>query len=399
MTRGHTSQALIGASLVAATAALVACGTGSTDRSVRRIDGPNGALTYVSSFVNPGQIEKIIGENDLTPVLNDGANIPEKYRTLIDAFGRISMGCSATHIGNGLVLTAGHCFEAPERRVNNKPCDRITVDWGYRKDKAAYLKSKCVTVLAAELNDNRDYAIFKVDVAPTAKIEMDLQARPKVGTAVTIFGHPQLRPLEWSKTCIIEESSRGGWGTDEFSHQCDTEPGNSGSTVIDDTTLKIIGIHDGGRAPWNYGTFLVDTPILEFVQDTSPTNPNPTPVPSPSPAPTPSQPGNPSDSIMKLPNQVFGPFRNNENRVLATFGEELGTYVSFSLLTDVQEGRDYVVVKHGDRQRTEVSGVGRRNFNRLRLPVEITFKSDRFVRSNNVILQSIRVYKTSYQNP
>ncbi|MEY4064018.1 MAG: hypothetical protein RIR26_226 [Pseudomonadota bacterium] len=399
MTRGHSSKVILGASLVAAAAALVACGTGNSDRSVRRIDGPNGPLTYVSSFVNPDQIEKIIGENDLTPVLQDGANIPEKYRPLIDAFGKISMGCTATHIGNGLVLTAGHCFEAPEKRVNNKPCDRITVEWGYRQDKAPYLKSKCVTVLAAELNDDRDYAIFKVDVAPTAKIEMDLKTRPKMGSSVTIFGHPQLRPLEWSKTCVLEEGSRGGWGTDEFSHQCDTEPGNSGSTIIDDTTLKIIGIHDGGRAPWNYGTFLLNTPVTEFVKDTTPTNPTPVPSPAPSPNPTPvPNPGQP-DTVMKLPNQIFGPFGNNQSTVLTSFGQELGTYISFTLLTDVQEGKDFVVVSHGDRQRAEVSGVGRRNFDRLRLPVQIAFKSDRFIRSNNVILQSIRIFKAGFQNP
>ena len=391
MKRGQKASSIFGASLVAAAAGLTACGTETTDRSIRRVNGPNGPLTYVSSFVNPDQIEKIIGENELTPVLNDGANIPEKYRPLIDAFGKISMGCSATHIGDGLVISAGHCFEAPERRINNKPCAGVTVDWGFRKDKTPYLKSKCVTILAAELNDNRDYAIFKVDVAPTAKVEIDLSARPKVGTALTIFGHPQLRPLEWSKTCTLEEASRGGWGTDAFSHQCDTEPGNSGSTVIDDTTLKIIGIHDGGRVPWNYATFITDTPVREFLDGSTPTNPVP-------PAPTPN-PGTPSDAIVKLPNQLFGPFRNNQNTVLATFGRELGDYMTFDMLIDLEEGRDFVSIAYGDRQRVELSGIKRRKFDRLQLPVTVSFRSNSFIRSNDVILQNIKVFKSALPNP
>ncbi len=392
MTRGQQNKFGLGASLIAAAFALNACGTESTDRSIRRIDGPNGPITYVSSFVNPEQIEKIIGENELTPVINDGANIPEKYRPLINAFGKISMGCTATHIGNGLVISAGHCFEAPEKRINNKPCDRITVDWGYRKDKAPYLKSKCVTVLAAELNDDRDYAIFKVDVAPTAKIELDLSARPKVGSTITIFGHPQLRPLEWSKTCSIEESSKGGWGVDQFSHQCDTEPGNSGSTIIDDTTLKIIGIHDGGRVPWNYGTFITDTPVREFLGDATPTNPTP-------PAPPSQQPGGSDQTVVKLPNQLFGPFRNNQRTVLTTFGLDLGEYIDFEILTDLEEGRDFIVIEHGDRQRAELSGINRRKFSGLKLPVTVSFRSNAFVRSNTAILQNIKVYKSVIPNP
>lgn len=392
MTRGHKQSLVIsGASLVASAALLSACGAGGTDRSVRRIDGPNGTLTYVSSFVNPDQIEKIIGENELTPVLNDGANIPEKYRTLINAFGKISMGCTATHIGNGLVITAGHCFEAPESRANNMPCDRITVDWGYRKDKAAYLKSKCVTVLAAELNDDRDYAIFKVDVAPEAKVEIDLSERPKTGTSLTIFGHPQLRPLEWSRTCSLEEASRGGWGVDQFSHQCDTEPGNSGSTVIDDSTLKIIGIHDGGRVPWNYGTYLTDTPIREFIGDSAPTNPLP-------PAPTPI-PNDPTDTVVKLPNQLFGPFKNNQNMVLTTFDRDLGNYISFRLLSNTEEGRDVVTIEYGNGQRVELSGIVRKKFEMLQLPVTVSFRSNGFIRSNEVILQNIKVFKSNIPNP
>ena len=49
--------------------------------------------------VSSGQI---IGTNDFVVVTNDGANIPAKYQALIDAFGVMSVGCTATHVGNGV---------------------------------------------------------------------------------------------------------------------------------------------------------------------------------------------------------------------------------------------------------------------------------------------------------
>jgi V8-like Glu-specific endopeptidase len=208
---------------------------------------------------------KVIGTSDFVVVTQDGANIPAKYRALPDAFGIVSMGCTGTHIGNGVVLTAGHCFNAPSTRKNNFSCAGITVKWGVRADSPAYLTSKCTNVYAAQQSHDIDYSIFQVDVAPPVAVDVDLDARPAFDTTITIFSHPHLRPLEWSQTCQVKPSTNGGWGANQFSHQCDTDPGSSGATVLDDDTLKIVGIHDGGIAPWNYATFLADTPLAEVL--------------------------------------------------------------------------------------------------------------------------------------
>ena len=247
---------------------LTACGgSKETSRMVPiRIITANGPLTFVHPQGDSLVLEKIIGNNELTPVVQNGANIPSQLRPLINAFGLISMGCTATHIGNGVVLTAGHCFDAPEKRADNVACpSNVTVKWGLRQDAAPFLQSKCTKILAYELNADRDYAIFTVDKAPTEKVAVDLGKKATLGTQITIFGHPQARPLEWSQTCTIQSAQKGGWGKNQFSHQCDTEPGNSGSTVISMKSLKVIGIHDGGRLPWNYATFVTDTPLAEVL--------------------------------------------------------------------------------------------------------------------------------------
>lgn len=221
---------------------------------------------------------KIIGENDLTVVLNNGANIPKKYGPLVNAFGRMSMGCTATHIGGGVVVTAGHCFNAPSTRKDNVPCANVKVEWGLRKDSASYLTSQCKIILSEQTNRDKDWAIFTVEPAPPAEVAVDFAARPSVDTNLTIFGHPRRRPLEWSKTCKLKSASAGGWGAGQFSHQCDTEPGNSGSTILNDDNLKVVGIHDGGNTSWNYGTYLSDTPLAEFV---GPNKKKPAPVVTP----------------------------------------------------------------------------------------------------------------------
>jgi hypothetical protein len=32
-----------------------------------------------------------------------------------------------------------------------------------------------------------------------------------------------------------------------------------------DQTLHVVGIHDGGSSAWNYGSFLIDTPLSEIL--------------------------------------------------------------------------------------------------------------------------------------
>lgn len=205
----------------------------------------------------------ILGNNDLITVSADGSNVPARYRSILDAFGRLLIPgsqpgtvalCTATHVGNNLVVTAGHCFGAPSTRRNNASCAGTSIEWGNRQGKSPTLVSNCTQILAMETNDSRDYAVLRVDRAPAAAVGVDLAGEPAPGTRLTIFSHPGGRPLEWSQTCAV--SPEGG---DHFGYQCDTQGGSSGASVLRDDTLKVVGIHWGGIGSENSATFIVDS--------------------------------------------------------------------------------------------------------------------------------------------
>ena len=67
--------------------------------------------SFASADIQPG---KIIGTDDMIEVSGDGANLPEKLRPLVNAFGWTNYGCTVTHIGRGYVISDGHCFDGKD---------------------------------------------------------------------------------------------------------------------------------------------------------------------------------------------------------------------------------------------------------------------------------------------
>jgi len=240
-------------------------------------------LTFVTLFVfaltasATSDIEKIIGDNDLVPVDATASNIPVKYQSLVDAFGKISMGCTATHIGNGYVLTAGHCFWAGEVPTKDQACADTEIQWGLRQGATPYMVSKCEKIVIAQWSGKNDFAVIKVSPIPPVAIAPEMERRAATGDTVTIFSHPDGRPLEWSRLCGVEYKVHPGLPEGTIQHQCDTNPGSSGATIINALTLKVIGIHDGGLAGdseadpadpnspismgMNYGTYIQNSPL------------------------------------------------------------------------------------------------------------------------------------------
>jgi len=227
-------------------------------------------LTAVAGY--SADIEKIIGKNDFIAVNDDGTNIPLRYRKVLDAFGIMTTGCTVTHLGNGIVLTAGHCFWAPPTLVEHTGCADTEIIWGVRGNKQGYLKSQCQEVIAAQYTSGLDFAIIKVSPAPDVFIAPDLKRRAIMGDSLTLFSHPDDLPLHWSQNCGVERNQNPLFPADSLQHQCDTNPGSSGATLLSLVNLKVVGIHDGGYldidgSGMNYGTFVMNSPIYGILKD------------------------------------------------------------------------------------------------------------------------------------
>ena len=134
----------------------------------------------------------IIGSNDLQSVNAGGANIPAKYRPYVNAFGRLTTSqaatkgfCTATHIGNGIGVSAGHCWSAGATRQNNISCTGGTtcnghyVQWGNTSGGTAST-SKITQIRAMQVlsGTNRlDYAFFEVSPVPPDVMPIDWTAK------------------------------------------------------------------------------------------------------------------------------------------------------------------------------------------------------------------------------
>jgi V8-like Glu-specific endopeptidase len=213
---------------------------------------------------------KVIGDNNFRPVDANLMMLPQKYRVAAEAVGLMSMGCTGTHIGGGLVVSAAHCFDGAKIAKYRSTCGGVQVSWGVRNGKNPTSVSNCRQILVMELNNRKDYALFRVDVPPRAALRIKTQGRPALGTKVTIFSHPQMQPLMWSGFCEISRHLSYGLNVNTIHHTCDTNPGSSGAAILDATTLEVVGIHDGGvsdgRSGANYGTYIDSTYIPTVLQ-------------------------------------------------------------------------------------------------------------------------------------
>ena len=238
-----------------------------------------------SSLAFSGSPRKVIGIHPLVEVKADGSNVDPIFRPYLDAFGVINLGsasCTGTHLGNGYVLTAGHCFmsqsvdPANPWSVTNQDCPGVTVTWGYRGSPATgsarpviTLTSNCTNLIYAERSSERDFAIFQVDRAPTVSIPLQTPKKETdSGTQLTIFGFPNGSPLNWSQYCPLVTLDQvpdlqKDYKPGRILYQCDTLPGSSGSPVIavKNGSISLAGVHNDAAAqsiPYNIGTDFYD---------------------------------------------------------------------------------------------------------------------------------------------
>jgi hypothetical protein len=227
----------------------------------------------------------------------DGSNLPANLQPLRGAIAKVTHlvsfeggagACTGTHVGNGLVLTAGHCFRRDWQtgmvyrrtpREDDGPFERINVQFEDGKNFTA-------TMLDWALTMQDDYAILRLegDELPSAAIPIrQASTAPAYGTKLTMLSYPDGRRREgrdviddttliWSKYCTYDDSS--GEVDDfhmvdvahgRFAHQCFSAPGSSGAVLIDATTLEVVGIHNGYVNEANFGMQIANVPWHQYV--------------------------------------------------------------------------------------------------------------------------------------
>ncbi len=205
-------------------------------------------MTACGQAPKPSSTSKIIlGTNDLTYYTKDNR--------ISGSIGVMAVGCTATHIGSGYVITAGHCV------TTNYCTEDMDVYWSYlNSTKTAKSKSSCLEVVDHYLGDDIDYAVIRVSNPPATSLRLNASDRPQRGNPLTIYSHPSLRPLSWSGWCAVGEV---GYQGSHFSYKCDTEGGSSGAAVLN-KNYEIVGIHNFGSAAngLNAASYVADIATL-----------------------------------------------------------------------------------------------------------------------------------------
>ncbi len=195
--------------------------------------------------------DRIIGANDLVLVKTDLTNIPPKFRSSIAAIGKLTSGCTVTHIGQGYAVTAGHCFWQTffdEKLKFNEKCSDEVITWAWTEGSTENKTSECLEVVAMQRSEtaNLDFAIMKISNPPAVKFEIEWKKKPNAGSFVTLFSYPEEAPLSWSKYCRIKKVTATDVLPGLMHHVCDTLAGSSGAAVLDMMTGKIVALHKSG---------------------------------------------------------------------------------------------------------------------------------------------------------
>ena len=176
--------------------------------------------------------------------------------------------CSAFMISHDTAITAGHCFEYDS-------CDESYLVFNYelsgktrsikpmQRYKCSSIESINIPVISPfqtyESFDSMDYAVFKVTGSPgSVRGSIPLESETvKMGTPLIMIGHPSGGPKKIADSCKV------WWlGNELFGHDCDAFHGNSGSVILNASSLRVVGILVMGLSDYdpNTGEASVYTP-------------------------------------------------------------------------------------------------------------------------------------------
>lgn len=175
---------------------------------------------------------------------DDRVDLDARMHRTIARFGK----CTATHVGRGYFLTAGHCVREDRgfEGYRSSPCPHA-LGWG--EDEGG----PC-TVELYRYDDEHDYALLRLkdpslsDGLPLAPIDYQFDWKKMRQRPLVVAGYSK-GTLQKDARCS------GSIATDTLvKHDCTTEPGDSGSALVDKETMHVIGVHGGALdSGANYG--------------------------------------------------------------------------------------------------------------------------------------------------
>ena len=168
-------------------------------------------------------------------------------------------GCTATLIGKSCAITAGHCLAALKRGSFNTPLSHNGEPQPSQQQDIYSIMQE--TIVYKDEGPGEDYAVF--NFAPnnlTGKFPGELQGfynvnltkRPLKGALIRITGYGKDFPnpdKNFAQQTHVGEIKKLGniiLGANTIFHTVDTMGGNSGSSIIDEVSGEIIGIHTHG---------------------------------------------------------------------------------------------------------------------------------------------------------
>lgn len=185
-------------------------------------------------------------------------------------------GCTVTMIGKTCAISAGHCVSTFEIAEFNTPASQ-NGQIGHPDPEDTY-EFDSESLVYRNGGMGNDYAVVRIRANNiTGKLPGEAQGHydvsftaPKIGDIVRITGYgldrsePERNLAQQSHTGPIASYATRGAG---MSHQVDTMGGNSGSSIILESTGEIIGIHTHGgcytRGGSNGSTSIANHPELQ----------------------------------------------------------------------------------------------------------------------------------------
>lgn len=253
-----------------------------TDDRMETMDAPANLQHAAESVVAlmKGVAKQADGSYKINPTFTVGKNLElcheEPYsQQPIGAF------CSGVLIAPDQILTAGHCVQGTQSTQNGTACPvAVSYVFGFKQkaDGTANLSFpasdvyKCKSIKFSHFEQGPldfanvrkdDFAIIQLDRPVIGRTPLKLRSdgSPKTGDTLSVIGHPEGAP---QKVAIKANATVGHYDPYILFSNVDVFPSNSGSPMINPTTLEVEGVVTGedNRAPGggtsNVSTYLKD---------------------------------------------------------------------------------------------------------------------------------------------